>query len=633
MALSPAPRQFNSTVEEVKPISMETDRGGSVKWEEKVIHSHSYRCPEPFAYLSVVVLGAGASGVDISFQLVRDKAQVILSLNKPSLSFALSLEIKQASLVVKVLDDGFLLFQDGSVAHSQVPLLCTGYNYHFSFSAWRSIENGFSLKRVFVTNQPMEEEVDSSGQEEQNADDPALSGASFVAQNQPQHLQKPYTQDQDLPIMHWEDLSLRIAELEKQEEERRKNAEFMVLPDQEIVPGHWHHVKHQSFSKTPWEDGDNLGGHRFPCITSRFNSSKKLQLCFINDTESDQESDEGASFKEKTHESTGQRRQSAGLKQEVRAALSELRDKLWAEQRQQQQLKHKDVSFRRRKLSRSDLQTCSVLQLNALKTSLNKDIQVDGNGKNATMENGLNQVGREMYTNCFDVATDTEFSEYIPYGIVLHLLGFFVPFIVIAWCYSQVVWTIFQTLHTQPYTQEAGDNKKGPATQTSLSISGSQNAPYISRRRKSIKTIITITFLFALCFLPFHITRTLYLILKQRNAECHTIHAISVCYKVTRPLASFNSWLNALLYFLTGDNSISCCGLTETSHHMHHVWPTRANGEMKEEVVAEKRKQGAKQTNNQQRNTKPLGITQRTVNITKPCAWWLSYELSVSDQL
>lgn len=65
----------------------------------------------------------------------------------------------------------------------------------------------------------MEEELDSNGQEEQNADDPAPPGASLV------HRQKPYTQDQNLPIMHWEDLSLRIAELEKQEEERRKKAE------------------------------------------------------------------------------------------------------------------------------------------------------------------------------------------------------------------------------------------------------------------------------------------------------------------------------------------------------------------------------------------------------------------------
>uniref|UniRef100_A0A9R1SEM8 G-protein coupled receptors family 1 profile domain-containing protein n=2 Tax=Cyprinus carpio TaxID=7962 RepID=A0A9R1SEM8_CYPCA len=156
----------------------------------------------------------------------------------------------------------------------------------------------------------------------------------------------------------------------------------------------------------------------------------------------------------------------------------------------------------------------------------------------------------DVYRNCWDDAIDSEFSEYVPYGIVLHLLGFFFPFIVIAWCYSQVVRTIFQT--------------------TSVSISGSQHAPYLNRRRKSIKTIITITILFALCFLPFHITRTLFLVLKETKAvECQTMRMVSICYKITRPLASCNSWLNALLYFLTGDKSLACCGQTSTSHNTH----------------------------------------------------------------
>ncbi|KAB5543573.1 hypothetical protein PHYPO_G00080780 [Pangasianodon hypophthalmus] len=165
--------KFNTMVEEVKPISMETDKGGAVRWEVisrgmhgghstqtfdsvficsghysvphlpsipgiehfkgKVMHSHSYRCPEPFAHQSVVVLGAGASGVDISFELAQAKAQVILSHTKTALPFSLPLEIQQAPPVVKVLDNGSLFFQDGSVAHAQVLLLCTGYNYHFPF--------------------------------------------------------------------------------------------------------------------------------------------------------------------------------------------------------------------------------------------------------------------------------------------------------------------------------------------------------------------------------------------------------------------------------------------------------------------------------------------------------------------
>ncbi|XP_071758330.2 P2Y purinoceptor 3 [Centroberyx gerrardi] len=173
----------------------------------------------------------------------------------------------------------------------------------------------------------------------------------------------------------------------------------------------------------------------------------------------------------------------------------------------------------------------------------------------------------EGYMNCWDDAIDKEFDDYVPYGMVLHLLGFFVPFVIIAWCYSQVVRTIFQTLRSPPSSTEGGEEGvggdgavEGGRERTSVSISGSQYSHYIRRRRKSIKTIVTITLLFALCFLPFHVTRTLFLLLRRGQVGgCSAIKAVSICYKVTRPLASCNAWLNALLYFLTGDKGAPCC--------------------------------------------------------------------------
>lgn len=42
----------------------------------KVLHSHNYRYAEPFSGLSVVVLGAKASGLDISIELANVGAQV-----------------------------------------------------------------------------------------------------------------------------------------------------------------------------------------------------------------------------------------------------------------------------------------------------------------------------------------------------------------------------------------------------------------------------------------------------------------------------------------------------------------------------------------------------------------------------
>ncbi|XP_030217658.1 P2Y purinoceptor 4 [Gadus morhua] len=191
----------------------------------------------------------------------------------------------------------------------------------------------------------------------------------------------------------------------------------------------------------------------------------------------------------------------------------------------------------------------------------------------------------EGYINCWDDAIDEEFSDYVPYGMVLHLLGFFVPFSIIAWCYSQVVRTIFRTLRSPPssvggyedgvVSGDGGLGSSGARERTSVSISGSQHSHYIRRRRKSIKTIVTITLLFALCFLPFHVTRTLFLLLRRGQAgSCNAMKAVSICYKVTRPLASCNAWLNALLYFLTGDKGPPCCSAQGPSR----PHPDRRNG-------------------------------------------------------
>ncbi|KAG7464694.1 hypothetical protein MATL_G00168410 [Megalops atlanticus] len=194
---------------------------------------------------------------------------------------------------------------------------------------------------------------------------------------------------------------------------------------------------------------------------------------------------------------------------------------------------------------------------------------------------GVNAGVPEAFQNCWDDAIDKEFSDYVPYGIVLHLLGFFVPFTIIAWCYSHVVLTIFRTLRAQPQP-EGGREGRGRGRRE-MSVVLGPRSPYVHRRRKFIKTIITITLLFALCFFPFHVTRTLFLVLKEtKGVPCHTMRMVSICYKITRPLASFNAWLNALLYFLTKDKSASCCPPPDPTHH-GLLWPLRMLGRAGEE--------------------------------------------------
>ncbi|XP_005462578.1 flavin-containing monooxygenase FMO GS-OX4 isoform X1 [Oreochromis niloticus] len=106
---------------------------GIENFKGKVLHSHSYRFAEPFTGQSVVVLGAKASGLDISLELANVGAQVTLSHRRPRLTFPLPAGIQQSSSVEAVEDDGRIRFQDGSVTEADVLMFCTGYNFRFKF--------------------------------------------------------------------------------------------------------------------------------------------------------------------------------------------------------------------------------------------------------------------------------------------------------------------------------------------------------------------------------------------------------------------------------------------------------------------------------------------------------------------
>ncbi|XP_046869719.1 flavin-containing monooxygenase FMO GS-OX-like 3 [Hypomesus transpacificus] len=106
---------------------------GMEHFKGTVMHSHSYRYPEPLSGKSVVVLGAGNSGVDICQELARANAKVILSHGKPTMPSLSSVGVEQAPPVVRVLEDGSFQFQDGSTTKAQALMLCTGYNFTYPF--------------------------------------------------------------------------------------------------------------------------------------------------------------------------------------------------------------------------------------------------------------------------------------------------------------------------------------------------------------------------------------------------------------------------------------------------------------------------------------------------------------------
>ncbi|XP_077185907.1 uncharacterized protein LOC143833686 [Paroedura picta] len=104
---------------------------GLDSFQGRLLHSHSYRLPEPFAGLTVVLVGAGPSGVDLALQLSPVAARVVLSHQGPPVR-GLPEDVLQAPLLLKVTKET-VVFGDGSALQPDVLILCTGYRYHFPF--------------------------------------------------------------------------------------------------------------------------------------------------------------------------------------------------------------------------------------------------------------------------------------------------------------------------------------------------------------------------------------------------------------------------------------------------------------------------------------------------------------------
>ncbi|MGH0161548.1 UNVERIFIED_CONTAM: hypothetical protein FKN15_057338 [Acipenser sinensis] len=116
---------------------------------------------------------------------------------------------------------------------------------------------------------------------------------------------------------------------------------------------------------------------------------------------------------------------------------------------------------------------------------------------------------------------------------VVLLIGCLIPFTVIAVCYFFVVKTL-----TKPRNRQ----KKSPS------------------HKKSSAMVIIVTCIFIICFLPYHIVRTVFLetytiqSLLPSYESCDYINFIHKVAVVTLCLAASNSCLDPLLYFFVGEN-------------------------------------------------------------------------------
>lgn len=138
---------------------------------------------------------------------------------------------------------------------------------------------------------------------------------------------------------------------------------------------------------------------------------------------------------------------------------------------------------------------------------------------------------RDNDTLCHDTTNQESFREYVDYSSVVMVLLFVIPFLVIVVCYCLMARALCRP-------------RKG--------LSSSQQGA--ASRQKSIKLIIVVLVVFAVSFVPFHITRTLYYTSRVLKLHCEFLNIVNFTYKITRPLASVNSCIDPILYFLAGDH-------------------------------------------------------------------------------
>ncbi|KAK4309372.1 hypothetical protein Pmani_018989 [Petrolisthes manimaculis] len=106
---------------------------GVEEYQGRQIHSHDYREPKPFTGQTVLVLGAGASGIDIAIELCSTAKQVYLSHNqKNNIASDLPKNLHQVKGASEATRDGFIL-TDATRVQADVIIYCTGYEYTFSF--------------------------------------------------------------------------------------------------------------------------------------------------------------------------------------------------------------------------------------------------------------------------------------------------------------------------------------------------------------------------------------------------------------------------------------------------------------------------------------------------------------------
>ncbi|XP_037049491.1 senecionine N-oxygenase-like [Bradysia coprophila] len=119
----------------------------------KLIHSHDFRTAEAFRDEDVLVVGMGASGIDLSMKLLDVAESVTVSVTNRSTLGQIPPEIIVREKVRRLTSNG-AEFADGSKGSFTVVIYATGYSYSYPFL---SVDSGIHVHNDFV--QPLYKQI------------------------------------------------------------------------------------------------------------------------------------------------------------------------------------------------------------------------------------------------------------------------------------------------------------------------------------------------------------------------------------------------------------------------------------------------------------------------------------------
>ncbi|XP_032641286.1 cysteinyl leukotriene receptor 2 isoform X1 [Chelonoidis abingdonii] len=136
-------------------------------------------------------------------------------------------------------------------------------------------------------------------------------------------------------------------------------------------------------------------------------------------------------------------------------------------------------------------------------------------------------IGKDYPRKCLDLQEETVQKLLVMNYIVL-IVGFLLPFCTIICCYVLAIKALLKP--------------RVPKAKVRAS------------HKKAVSTIIITLFMFLLCFLPYHILRTVYLLENFKAFMANCCNLLAEGAVIAHSLAAMNSCLDPVLYYFAGEN-------------------------------------------------------------------------------